>query len=187
MGILQARVLEWVANSYSEDLPNPGIKPMSLMSPMHRQKGSVSLAPRGKPHSNLCRKPNFQLPCFLYQRKILIGKGWNLKTCDGKIFMAILENTEIQNPLNFLSLQKPATLLGQTASVPTFSLAEDVKRLHLKQMLCKAYRLTGDHPHLLSWPLVQVSAKPTELVLILLREGRVIQSWESAPGHRSAN
>ena len=136
MGILQARVLEWVANSYSGDLPNPGIEPMSLMSPMHRQKGSLSLAPRGKPHSNLCRKPNFQLSYFLYQRKILIGKEWNLKTCDGKIFMAVLENTELQNPLNFLSLQKPATLLGQTASVPTFSLAEDVKRLHLKQMLC---------------------------------------------------
>ena len=31
-GILQARILEWVAISYS-DLPNPGIEPMSLASP----------------------------------------------------------------------------------------------------------------------------------------------------------
>ena len=31
-GILQARILEWVAISYSRDLSGPGIKPMSLMS-----------------------------------------------------------------------------------------------------------------------------------------------------------
>jgi len=30
--ILQARVLEWVAVSFSRDLPGPGIKPTSLMS-----------------------------------------------------------------------------------------------------------------------------------------------------------
>ena len=28
-GILQARVLEWVAISFSSDLPNPGIEPRS--------------------------------------------------------------------------------------------------------------------------------------------------------------
>ena len=28
-GVLQARILEWVSISYSRDLPNPGIKPMS--------------------------------------------------------------------------------------------------------------------------------------------------------------
>ena len=32
-GIFQARILEQVAISYSRDLPNPGIKPMSLVSP----------------------------------------------------------------------------------------------------------------------------------------------------------
>ena len=39
-GILQARILEWVANYWSElpfpilgDLPDPGIKPMSFASP----------------------------------------------------------------------------------------------------------------------------------------------------------
>ena len=31
--ILQARILEWVAMPSSRDLPNPGIKPASLMSP----------------------------------------------------------------------------------------------------------------------------------------------------------
>ena len=29
-GILQARILEWVAISFSRDLPNPGIEPGSL-------------------------------------------------------------------------------------------------------------------------------------------------------------
>ena len=32
-GILQARVLEWIAILPPGDLPNPGIEPMSLMSP----------------------------------------------------------------------------------------------------------------------------------------------------------
>ena len=32
-GIFQASILEWVAISYSRDLPDPGIKPQSLTSP----------------------------------------------------------------------------------------------------------------------------------------------------------
>ena len=32
-GISQARILEQVANSFSGDLPEPGIKPASLISP----------------------------------------------------------------------------------------------------------------------------------------------------------
>ena len=32
-GIFQARILEWVAVSFSRDLPDPGIKPMSPVSP----------------------------------------------------------------------------------------------------------------------------------------------------------
>ena len=32
-GILQARILEWVAISLSKRSPDPGIKPTSLMSP----------------------------------------------------------------------------------------------------------------------------------------------------------
>jgi len=33
MGILQARILEWVACPPPRDLPDPGIKPESLTSP----------------------------------------------------------------------------------------------------------------------------------------------------------
>ena len=48
MGILQARILEWVAMPSSRDLPSPGIEPMSLMSPA-LAGGSLPLAPPGKP------------------------------------------------------------------------------------------------------------------------------------------
>ena len=33
-GILQARIPEWVALPFSGDLPDPGIEPMSLASPV---------------------------------------------------------------------------------------------------------------------------------------------------------
>ena len=32
-GLFQARILEWVATSFSGDLPDRGIEPKSLMSP----------------------------------------------------------------------------------------------------------------------------------------------------------
>ena len=32
-GILQARILQWVAVPYSSDLPDPGMEPASPMSP----------------------------------------------------------------------------------------------------------------------------------------------------------
>ena len=34
-GILQARILEWVAIPFSGDLPDPGIKPASSLSLLH--------------------------------------------------------------------------------------------------------------------------------------------------------
>ena len=33
-GILQARILEWVAAPFSRDLPDPGMEPTNLMSPV---------------------------------------------------------------------------------------------------------------------------------------------------------
>ena len=33
-GILQARILEWVAIPFPEDFPDPGIEPMSLKFPV---------------------------------------------------------------------------------------------------------------------------------------------------------
>ena len=44
-GILQARILEWVAFSFSGDLPNPGIEPRSPTL----QSDSLPAEPQGKP------------------------------------------------------------------------------------------------------------------------------------------
>ena len=46
-GIVQARILEWVAMP-SRDLPDPGIKPR-LLCLLHWQVGCLPLAPPGKP------------------------------------------------------------------------------------------------------------------------------------------
>ena len=50
-GILQARILEWVAISSSGDLPHPGIQPVSL-TPSTLVADSLPLAPPGKPLTN---------------------------------------------------------------------------------------------------------------------------------------
>ena len=46
-GTFQARMLEWVAVSPIWDAPNPGIKPMSPMSPA-LQADSLPVEPLGK-------------------------------------------------------------------------------------------------------------------------------------------
>ena len=46
-GILQARILEWVAISFSGDLPDPGVKPGSLAL----QADSLLSEPPRKPQS----------------------------------------------------------------------------------------------------------------------------------------
>ena len=48
-GILQARILEWVAFPSLEDLPNPGIKPKSPAL----QVDSLPTEPQGKPRAVL--------------------------------------------------------------------------------------------------------------------------------------
>ena len=47
-GILQVRILEWVAMPSSRDLPNPGIK-SHLLCLLHWQLDSLPLVPPGKP------------------------------------------------------------------------------------------------------------------------------------------
>ena len=47
-GILQARILQWVAIPFSRDLPNPGIEPKS--PPL--QAVFLPSEPPGKPHYN---------------------------------------------------------------------------------------------------------------------------------------
>ena len=52
-GILQARILKGVAMHSSGDLPNSGIKPVSLRS-LHWQAGSLPLGPPEKPQITIC-------------------------------------------------------------------------------------------------------------------------------------
>jgi len=51
-GILQARILDWVAFPFSRDLPNPGIKPRSPSL----QVDSLSAEPQGKPKNTGVKK-----------------------------------------------------------------------------------------------------------------------------------
>ena len=56
-GILQARILEWVAFPFSEDLPNPGIKPRSLSLQVDCKTSFDSLT-----YQNYCRQNyNFEI------------------------------------------------------------------------------------------------------------------------------
>ena len=49
--ILQARILEWVAMSFSRELPDPGIKPRSPAFPA-LVGGFFTIMPPGKPKSS---------------------------------------------------------------------------------------------------------------------------------------
>ena len=68
-GILQARILEWVAFPSPEDLPNPGIEPRSPKL----QVDSLPAEPQGKLHS-LKEKRLFAL--FLMVISPLKKLGW---------------------------------------------------------------------------------------------------------------
>ena len=48
-GILQARILEWIVMPFSRDLPDSGIKPMSLCL-LHWQAGFLPLVSQGSPY-----------------------------------------------------------------------------------------------------------------------------------------
>ena len=80
-GIFQARILKWVAISFSRDLPNPGIEPAPLHHPqadswpLSHQEGSVSLVTLsclalGEPMD--CSSPVFSVHGIL-QARILEG------------------------------------------------------------------------------------------------------------------
>ena len=54
LGISQAIILEWVAISYSRDLPDPGIEPKSPVSPA-LAGGLLTTEPPGKPINRIVR------------------------------------------------------------------------------------------------------------------------------------
>ena len=53
-GILQAKILEWVAISSSRDLPNPGIKPTSPASPALAGRFFTMSTTWGAPYMHIC-------------------------------------------------------------------------------------------------------------------------------------
>ena len=59
-GIFQARILEWIAISFSRGSSWPGMEPTSLASPA-LQADSLSLAPPGKP---------FECPVCIFHKKL---------------------------------------------------------------------------------------------------------------------
>ena len=69
MGILQARILEWVAVPSLRDLPNPGIKPRP---PAFQTNSSLS-EPPGKPFSPVCYFNDGYLRTYLLNYLFSVG------------------------------------------------------------------------------------------------------------------
>ena len=82
-GILQARILEWVAMPSSRDLPSPGIKPRSLAL----QADSLPSEPPGKPKNTKVGSLSLLQGIFLTQEsnEDLLHRRWNLYqlSCQG--------------------------------------------------------------------------------------------------------
>ena len=74
-GIFQATTLGWVATSYSGDLPNPGIEPMSFVTPALAGRFFTSY-PSILPPRYLCftPSPSIQLPKKKKSMQILTTK-----------------------------------------------------------------------------------------------------------------
>ena len=80
-GILQARILQWVACPPSGDLPNPGIKPVSLKSPTLVGRFFTTVLP-GKPRilqKDLWKAPSLHVPKIITSRKNNLLFGTDLE------------------------------------------------------------------------------------------------------------
>ena len=80
-GILQARILQWVACPPSGDLPNPGIKPVSLKSPTFVGRFFTTVL-SGKPRilqKDLWKAPSLQVPKIITSRKNNLLFGTDLE------------------------------------------------------------------------------------------------------------
>ena len=82
-GILQARILAWVALPSSKEFSWPGIEPC-LLYRLHWQVGSLPLAPSGRPHTvqsvliaqsclTLCDPKDCSLPCDSSGKNTRVG------------------------------------------------------------------------------------------------------------------
>ena len=92
-GILQARILEWVAMPSSGDLHDPGIKPASLCL-LHWQMGSLPLASPGKPlgaHTYQLSPPERLLLVFLDPQSWPGLPGVSLPSSPGQVALVQLK------------------------------------------------------------------------------------------------
>ena len=71
-GILQTRIVEWIAFPFSRDLPNPGIKPRSPTL----QMDSLPAEPQGKPKNTGVGSLSLLQQIFLTQES-----NWGLLHC----------------------------------------------------------------------------------------------------------
>ena len=76
MGVLQARILEWVAISFSRDLPDPGIEPRSPAL----QVDSLPTEPLAKPRVRLAQTNTLKLLMYLVDGFILLPMSLTSKT-----------------------------------------------------------------------------------------------------------
>ena len=79
-GIFQARILKWVAISYSRGLPNPGIEPTSLASPV-LAGGFFPTVPPGKPIKYVNPTLKYKVAGYHVLKKfsILALRVWRVK------------------------------------------------------------------------------------------------------------
>ena len=87
-GTFQARILEWLAISYSRDLPNLGIELMSLVSPALAGEFFITVPPgKAKTKANtansLNRDQRWNHEALRDELWIMLAKGPSLYTADG--------------------------------------------------------------------------------------------------------
>ena len=90
-GILQARILEWVAVPFSRDFPDPGIKPASLKSPALAGR-FFTTSTTGKPTSGVGSTNSKRL----YSRFNNRGRGL-LETISPLLFLLLWWNYHLAN------------------------------------------------------------------------------------------
>ena len=102
-GILQARILEWVAMPSSRRCPNPGIKPASLMSPALADRFFTTSVSQEAHGEELLRHQIQSLMISTWNRRILNNKSEDLvarkqEVVSGKrwLLMGMIENLENQ-------------------------------------------------------------------------------------------
>ena len=105
-GILQARILEWVAVPFSGDLPNPGIKPTSPAL----QADSLPSKPPGKPKNTGVGSLPLVQEIFPTQ-----GSNWGLLHCRWILYQLSYQGSLSISLLTFSPLPLTPSLLVSDA------------------------------------------------------------------------